>query len=77
MIMFLKMSVSRLITIGSLVLWAETDEVKQTSRCDVKINNETVLNVSKTNKTFTFNDYSSTLHYFDEGQYGIVLQGNS
>lgn len=48
-----------------------------TSRCDVKINNETVLNVSKTNKTFTFNDYSSTLHYFDEGQYGIVLQGNS
>lgn len=48
-----------------------------TSRCDVKINNETVLNVSKTNKKFTFNDYSSTLHYFDEGQYGIVLQGNS
>ena len=29
MIMFLKMSVSRLIPIGSLVLWAETDEVKQ------------------------------------------------
>lgn len=25
----LKMSVSRLIPIGSLVLWAETDEVKQ------------------------------------------------
>ena len=48
-----------------------------TSRCDVKINNEIVLDVNKTNKTFTFNDYSSTLHYFDEGQYGIVLQGNS
>ena len=29
MIMFLKMAVSRLIPIGSLVLWAETDEVKQ------------------------------------------------
>ena len=28
-VMFLKMSVSRLIPIGSLVLWAETDEVKQ------------------------------------------------
>lgn len=47
------------------------------SRCDVKINGETVLDVNKTKKEFYFKDYSNYVHYFDEGQYGIVLQGNS